>query len=1381
MATTASKLMEKDEQLQLCIQRFVSDTQSMINQFSELFIGELRRFADVCMEFSVSYRSIQEDRQFLSAENKSLKDELDVRTAEVDFLGKELREIREENDELIRKIECLNINSDGEISMMIHHDRPRDYAVVNSMPAFPRRYSSATGYEPPASSAGSYHHREEGVPIQENTEFNLSTESSLPSTNSKNQLMLLTPPIAFKTNIANNNNIDSSNNRGKLSPSGNQSSDETSSNNHTNETIRSHSRDDISTLYAHLLNHDNNNNSDSGSNQLIGVNSGSSRNSDRSPSLDEIRGIGNAKIIQMVYNQTNGLQEQRTLSTAVSSSAGTFYDCSNQIRQLFGRPTETISDQHQQQQSSSINTTMVSPQVIVCHGSNDENDGGLISSPNIGQSTMIDGEMKKRHPTEITTNIDQSSTIDAMYANAFIAKTPSPNYCDYGQHLDKYRCDNDHNNDKESGAGDVDEFLLNAPPVQRYNSKKLSKKRKSRRRAGAETNRDNDQHLLQQNQPDISPTIIMPLTSIDSISIIPSPKIDLNRYLLVEICHIVSPSHFYLIINDEKIGTNAFEDFLERFQNFYKSVEAIGQDGNVNDDDIDDVDDEERQLRMLVSIPPSTQTLTIGSYWACYIDDELDWRRVQIIERSNLDDHYSSDSNNHDEFIMVKDVDSGYSSLVHIQMIRPLTYEMAQVPAFAVRSSLAFIYPHHHHQQQSSHVNNRRDDQYYDQWPMECCQFFEDMTYDQILTASVLQINHSNGHQQSLEINGNLDDEIAHVLLWCTSAEDYEIFINRKLIELNYASNVADDDSWMDQFNEVLNNNVAASPSPESPNIETCFNIQLAKPTDETAIVATVLPPAFQTINNNDNAQPESNGSMKSMETAPNTEYVNPVVGNNESISSKQMDRKIKIKTRSKKKKGSLNEAKDENNECPDSCINRPAVPIPMIGDVDVNGQQPSVTNTSITNNNTTTIESETNYSLGKTSNSITVNNEKMIKKSICSSSDNRSFKHQQEPHSLLPPSSPSPSKSPNSLLQLSIEPIIQISIAIHHSTSIPNNNIITHEQKEIDYLKQSIDDSDNHDSSIFDHYCHTLHHDPRLSNWIIQKHSRHVVLKKTFMPDKISYLLFISCYFEPNKFIGILPFGERKIDSEQLGQFVRNTQESQTPFRQFVSDMTEFYRQEQSSSLRLLPEQCVFEQNNTSSTIVFYDQQSGLFLRGHIVGRDMIMESQNVDYDKQQQQQESITESKSVKDLLKVPNDDNDDRPMKQKKTLSLRRRSLHDYTTRYIIYAIDVGRYFQVPLKHIYHLDDRFKMAKPFAIVCKLHGYPNNKSKLSKIRSIIMEKKFFGIRFIDIDFSTERFAVELFTVNLKDEESSFKMNRPSSSWRTSSPLISKNLIHLI
>ncbi|KAH9426715.1 hypothetical protein DERP_002815 [Dermatophagoides pteronyssinus] len=1310
--TTPTKLMDKDEQLQLCIQRFVSDTQSMINQFSELFIGELRRFADVCMEFSVSYRTVQEDRQFLSAENKSLKDELDARTAEVDFLGKELREIREENDELIRKIGCLNINSDGEISMMINHDRPRDYAVVNSMPAFPRRYSGAIGYEPPASSAGSYHHHHrEEIPIEENAEFNLSIESSLPSMkNSKNQLMLLTPPIAFKSNITNNNNnnnndnIDSSNiKKTKLSPSPTQSSDNHSSNNnHT--TIRSHSRDDISTIYAHLLNNDT---SDSGSQQLFGLNSGSSRNSDRSPSFDEIHGIGgsNAKTIQMVYNQTNGLKEQRILSTAVSSSAGTFYDCSSmsnfdnlndnfvynsnqqqliktvtdQIRQLYGRPTttETIPDQ-----SSSINT----------------------AANNNGQCTVIDVELKKHNPAEMIVpdgHHYQLSTIDPMYS--FIAKTPSPNHCDYGQHLDKYLCDNDVNNDKESG--DIDEFLLNAPPVQRYNSKKLSKKRKSRRRVEAETKRDDDddeQHLIQQQDQQQQISIMIPLKSIDSVSIIPSPKIDLNRYLLVEICHIISPSHFYLIINDEKIGTNAFEDFLERFQNFYKSIETIEQDGGLNADD--DIDDDERQLRLSVCMPPSNQSLTIGSYWACYIDDELDWRRVQIIDRSNLDEHYNSENDgHHDDYVLVKDVDSGYSSLVHVQMIRSLTNEMAKVPAFAVRSSLAFIYPHHqnHHQQQSSHGTS----QYYDQWPMECCQFFEDMTYDQILTASVLQIN----NQSSLETNTNLDDEIAHVLLWCTSADDYEIFINRKLIELNYASNVAEDDSWMEQFNEVLNNNNTSS-TIEEPNIETCFNIQLAKTiTNETAttIVANVLPSTFQTIENND-----------------------------QMFHLNRMDQWKQLQTMkmSKKKKGTLNEIKDVNNECLDSCINQqPVVPIQMIGDEDCNGHEPVMN--IITNNNTTmkTIETETNQSLSKT---MTVNNEKMIKKSICSSSDSPSqnnIKHQQKLHTLPPPSptsslSPSSSpQSPNSLLQLSIE------------------------------------------------------------HWILQKHSRHVTLKKTFMPDKISYLLVISCYFEPNKFIGILPFGERKIDNEQLCQFVRNIDESNTPFRQFVNDMTEFYSKESSSSLKLLPEQCIFEQNNTSSTIVFYDQQSGLFLRGHIVGRDMMSESQtnNNEYE-QQLHPESMTQSKSAKDLpLKVSNNDNDNddnRLLKKKKTLSLKRRSLHDYTTLYIIYAIDAGRYYQVPLKHIYHLDDRFKITKPFAIVCKLHGYPNNKSKLSKIRSIIMEKKIFGIRFIDIDFSSERFAVELFTLDLKDEEFNIKINnRSSTSWRFSSPLISKNLIHLL
>ena len=101
--------MEKDEQLQLCIQRFVSDAQSMMNQFQDVFLGEVRRFADVCMEFSLAYRSVHDDRDFLSVENQSLKDELEARTGQLEIISKELRETREENEELVRRLECLGV------------------------------------------------------------------------------------------------------------------------------------------------------------------------------------------------------------------------------------------------------------------------------------------------------------------------------------------------------------------------------------------------------------------------------------------------------------------------------------------------------------------------------------------------------------------------------------------------------------------------------------------------------------------------------------------------------------------------------------------------------------------------------------------------------------------------------------------------------------------------------------------------------------------------------------------------------------------------------------------------------------------------------------------------------------------------------------------------------------------------------------------------------------------------------------------------------------------------------------------------------------------------------------------------------------------------
>lgn len=65
----------------------------------------------MCLEFGLAYRSVHEERNFFSLENQSLKDELEARTGQLEMMGKELRETREENEELVRRLECLGMPS----------------------------------------------------------------------------------------------------------------------------------------------------------------------------------------------------------------------------------------------------------------------------------------------------------------------------------------------------------------------------------------------------------------------------------------------------------------------------------------------------------------------------------------------------------------------------------------------------------------------------------------------------------------------------------------------------------------------------------------------------------------------------------------------------------------------------------------------------------------------------------------------------------------------------------------------------------------------------------------------------------------------------------------------------------------------------------------------------------------------------------------------------------------------------------------------------------------------------------------------------------------------------------------------------------------------
>lgn len=266
---------------------------------------------------------------------------------------------------------------------------------------------------------------------------------------------------------------------------------------------------------------------------------------------------------------------------------------------------------------------------------------------------------------------------------------------------------------------------------------------------------------------------------------IPAANIELTRYLLVEVCHFLSPSHFYLLVNDEKIGSNAIEDFLEAFQAFYCDLEEFA----ANCEEF-----EEAEWRVHFSMPPEASCVTVTTFWACYIDDEYDWRRVVVTGFSDYDsteDKVKSQSNS--LVVIVRDVDSGLTVSVPHTSLRPLAEEWFNVPAFAFRASLAHIYPRARAKSLDSATGSiLSTPTTITEWSPEAYELFEELTYEQMLTASVIQ----------LDAEELTDTEVAQVLLWTTNDDDHEVLINRRLIELGLASNVCEDDHWLQQFAE---------------------------------------------------------------------------------------------------------------------------------------------------------------------------------------------------------------------------------------------------------------------------------------------------------------------------------------------------------------------------------------------------------------------------------------------------------------------------------------------------------------------------------------------------------------------------------------------------
>ena len=146
----------------------------------------------------------------------------------------------------------------------------------------------------------------------------------------------------------------------------------------------------------------------------------------------------------------------------------------------------------------------------------------------------------------------------------------------------------------------------------------------------------------------------------------------------------------------------------------------------------------------------------------------------------------------------------------------------------------------------------------------------------------------------------------------------------------------------------------------------------------------------------------------------------------------------------------------------------------------------------------------------------------------------------------------------------------------------------------------------------------------------------------------------------------------------------------------QIISLLHREYYQKPHDKLKLSGEGFSFEEAN-NRTIAFYDTDTSLYLRGHIVGKDIDCDSTSIGSKTSKSDKNLPTKLKAECDMLD-----------KKPKSYSVKRRNKsteEDSASKWIVYAIDIGTYYLVSFDNLYNLDDKFLSAKPFAVACKLN----------------------------------------------------------------------------
>ena len=175
---------------------------------------------------------------------------------------------------------------------------------------------------------------------------------------------------------------------------------------------------------------------------------------------------------------------------------------------------------------------------------------------------------------------------------------------------------------------------------------------------------------------------------------------------------------------------------------------------------------------------PTDLTSLKGSFWAALYPNDNSWYRIRVIEVLEEDEN---DTNDHRVHVLIQYIDFGAVNIVPMNYLQPLTVQMCQTPALAVKCHLAHIMP----------FENSEGERI---WTDDALSHFTELSGFENETIVTLNVLH---RPSVMDFSFSLS-----VLMWNNTAIEHEdILVNALLVSENLAFTESTD--WMDDADRL--------------------------------------------------------------------------------------------------------------------------------------------------------------------------------------------------------------------------------------------------------------------------------------------------------------------------------------------------------------------------------------------------------------------------------------------------------------------------------------------------------------------------------------------------------------------------------------------------